>query len=268
MTNLLSSELFRMRRRLMARVMLLAMAAVIAGAYLVQSASDPSSDAGANLQDLRLADAPDLGLQMVFQIGLVTSVVLAASSIATEYGWGTIRSVLARVDHRSSYLTAKLISAVLFAAVMVVVGSAVAFGASAAVTSWRDLDGGAGPDAASRFLMGPVRIFIATLPYLSMAFLVALWSRTTAAGFGAVIAAYYLDILLGPLFEPGNPLSWVPENALIWRNVSALLEANSLTPNAGLPEPSIAALVLLGYTAVFTLLAYWRFSTRDVLSGS
>jgi ABC-type transport system involved in multi-copper enzyme maturation permease subunit len=257
-----------MRRRLITRIMLLAMAAVIAGAYLVQAAPDPSTDAGVSLENLRLENAPDLGLRMVLQIGLVTSVVLAASSIATEYGWGTIRSVLSRVDRHSSFLTAKLTSAVLFAAVMVAVGSLVAFGASAAVTNWRDLDSGAGPDAASRFLLGPVRVFVATLPYLSLAFLVALWSRTTAAGFGVVIAAFYLDVLLGPLFEAGNALAWVPENALIWRNVSALLEANSLTPDAGLPEPSMAAAVLLGYTAIFIALAYWRFSTRDVLSGS
>ena len=264
MLGLIGSEFFRIRRRLMVKLMLLAMVGVLAGVYVVQGAPDPSSEAAANIDDLRLANAPGLGLEMVFQIGLVTSIVFAASSIATEYSWGTVRSVLSRVERRSAFISAKLIAVLIFAAVLVLAGTASTYVASAAVSSARDLDASLGPDAASRFLLGPVRVFVATLPYLTLAFLVALWSRTTAAGFGVVLAVFYLDVLLGPLFEAGSVLAWVPEDALIWRNVSALLEANSLTPSGDLPQVWTAAGVLLAYAAVFTALSYWRFATRDV----
>jgi len=267
MKPLLASELFRLRRRLLPKAMLLIIVGLLIGVYLVQSAPDPSTEAGANVGDLRFAEVPGNGLPMVFQLVMVMSVVLAASSIATEYGWGTIRTLLSRTGSRPAFLTAKLIGVAAFTLLALILAVTTVYAASYAVSLWRDLGTSAGEDAASRFLLGPVRVLVATLPYISLSFLAGLWTRTTAAGFGAVVIVFYLDVLLGPLFEAGEVLSWVPEDLLIWQNVSGLLDASELQNTASTPDAWPAAAVLLVYTAVFLGLAHWRFLTRDVLGS-
>lgn len=71
------------------------------------------------------------------------------------------------------------------------------------------------------------------LPYAALAFLVALWGRSNAAGIGVGLAVYFLEDLI--LFRvAGDVLDWVPR-ALLSENVDALLAHNDVRGGIALP---------------------------------
>jgi len=267
MLPLFRSELFRLTHRMMTRVMLLFMVAMVIGAYVLlwsSSSSMSPSDLADQNDHLRLGNAPGYGVDIAYQVGFLLSVILASSSIATEYGWGTIRTVLARTDSRSTFLLAKLSAVGIFIAVCALVGVASALAGSAIVTSAGNLDSHLGGGFVTRALLSPARMFVVLIPYASLAFLVALWSRTTAAGIVVVVVAFYAEVLLTPLFEAGGAFSWFPEDWLIYGNIRAILELNSATPDPSLPNAWQGLGILAGFSAIFLTAAFWRFNSRDV----
>ena len=203
-------------------------------------------------------------MDIAAQAGLLISIVLSSSLIATEYGWGTIRTLLARTDSRSAFLLAKLLAVGIFIAVAALVGAFSAFAGSAIVTFAGGLDAHLDGGFASRAVLSPARMFVVVAPYASLAFLVALWSRTTAAGIVTVVVAFYAEVLLLPLFQAGGAFSWFPEDWLIYRNISAILDMNSVSPDPALPNAWLGLGILAAYSAVFWGAAFWRFNSRDV----
>ena len=234
MIPLLRSELFRLTRRAMPRVLLLILVAALAAFYLLlwtvvrNSAEEPSGLDVSGIRDgLRVGAARATGLSLVQQAGTVLVVIVAASTVATEFTWGTIRTLLPRSDGRSALLTAKLIALLLFVAVTVLVGYLAALGASALVTALEGLDRDLGPQFLSRTLASLARTAYVMLPFLALAFLVAVWARSSAAGIGIGLAVLFLEGLLTSLMTAaGGPLERVAD-AMPGRNVEALLNANA-----------------------------------------
>jgi len=267
MTALLRSELFRLTHRMMPRVMLLLMAALVVGAYvLLWSASGSLSETelAEEKDHMRLANAPKYGMDIAYQVGFLVTVILASSSIATEYGWGTVRTVLARTGSRSAFLLAKLSAIALFIGCSALVGALSVFIASSIVTVLGDLDTDLGSGFITRAMLSPVRVAVVLLPYASLSFAVALWSRTTAAGIVVVVVAFYAEVLLMPLFEASGGFSWFPEDLLIYQNIRAILEMNAISPDPSLPDAWLGTGILAVYAAVFLAAAFWRFNSRDV----
>ena len=215
------------------------------------------------MNDLRIGNVPTDGMFIVYQLGMILAVTLAASSMATEYSWGTLRTVLPRAAGRSAFLTAKLASLGLFAVVIVLCGLAAALVGSTLVTELRDLDGSVGSGFAGQVLESLVRTVWSVLPYCAMAFVVALWSRSSAAGIAIPIVVFYAEVLLTPLFTSIGALHWLPY-ALIYNNITAVLGTHALLPEGDIPDAWQAAGVLAAYLTAFIALAYGRFLTRDV----
>jgi ABC-2 type transport system permease protein len=249
------------------KMMLVLMGTLLIASYLLlwSTTSSLSASEVAQQEDhLRLANAPKYGMDIAYQVGVLITVIVAASSIATEYTWGTIRTVLARTGHRFAFLLAKLSAIGIFIVGTAIVGAlGVAIG-SLLVTVFGGLDSNLGKAFLERAGLAPLRMVIVLLPYASLSFLVALWSRTTAAGIVVVVVAFYAEVLFMPMFQAGGALSWFPENALIYENIKAVLEVNAITPDQSLPNAWLGTGVLAAYTAAFLALAGWRFGTRDV----
>lgn len=261
------SELFRMTHRMMTRVMLLLMVAVLVVTYvLLWSSSGSLSQAElVDLKDhLRLANAPEYGMDIAYQVGFLTSLILVSSSIATEYGWGTVRTMLVRTNSRRDFLLAKLFAAAVFIAVSSLIGGLSVLAGSAIVTVMGNLETDLGSGFMSRALLSPVRMFVVLAPYASLGFLVALWSRTTAAGVVSVVVAFYAEVLLTPLFQAGGAFDWFPEDWLIYRNVRAILEMNAASPDPSMPNAWVGLGILTAYSLIFLGIASWRFNSRDV----
>lgn len=282
MTAMLRAELFKLSRRTMPRVLVLIQVLSVAALYLLlwSVIRTQNTNTVNNIDQLReglsLSSVPDFGMALVFQVGSVLVVILASALIGSEYGWGTIRAVLARAPNRTALVTAKLLTLAIFAGAIVVLGLLTALATSALITSAENLPGGGFGGTLVNALAATGRTMFAMLPYLALAFLIALWTRSTAAGIGIGLALLLVEApMLALIGSAGGPLEQLPK-VLLSQNVSAVLAANSggsseaiaqNTPASNLPNPWQGAAALLLYTVVFVALAYLRFRRRDITSG-
>ncbi len=264
MLPLLRSEMFKLSHRMMTRVLLLLVVGALLGTYLLLG-SVGEGEEGDVLEDLRIGAVHDKGILIVYQMGAITTIVLAASSIASEFSWGTIRTLLPRTAGRSPFLTAKLISLLVFVVAAVILGFLAAIAGSAVVTATRDLDSSLGDNFVGNLLAAMVRAAYAILPYAALAFVIALWSRSTAAGIAIPIIIFYAEVLLTPLFTSIETLEWLPKALLYSANMGSLLNSDAVIPEEDLPGHWQAAGVLAVYVTAFISLAYGRFLTRDVM---
>src|SRR6266536_5537930 len=141
MLPLLPSELFRFSRRAMPRIMLLILAGIIVGLYLLLWSVTRTQLEGTNARDieslrdsLRLHSVRECGLGLTQQIGTILAVIAGATAISNEFGWGTIRTMLPRASSRFAFLSAKLLALLLFVLLMSVFGLVVSLVASGLVT--------------------------------------------------------------------------------------------------------------------------------------
>jgi ABC-2 type transport system permease protein len=288
MLRLLRSEIYRLRRRWMPWVLLLLIVLAGVGFYLLVYASvqaqvqavrsgaiptQPGSEEAMNevLRELRPDRVQTFGVSLVSGLGSVMLIVFAASHVGSEFGWGTLRTLLAHGAGRATFLGAKLLSIALFGVLFMflgviaaVVGSYVASAIAAADTSGLDL--GAVSNAA-------LRGYYTFLPYLALAALIALWARSAGAGIAAGLVVYFAEGLVAQLLVSLNRDFATIVNYGLSRNASALTRlavTTSASPDpsfATLPDQGQAAVVLGIYTVLFVGLAYWRLRTRDVTLG-
>jgi ABC-type transport system involved in multi-copper enzyme maturation permease subunit len=278
--RLLHSEWFRLRQRAMPWLLLGIFLGVVLLIYLLMwfvlganSTTTTGELSRTQLQDaLRIGAVNDSGLQRVEQFGLVFTVILAASIIATEFSWGTIRTILPRSSGRAAFLTVKLIVAAAFAAVVIVAGFGVSLAASAGVTWMEGLDSSLGPNFWLYALAAMGRVFFVMLPFVAMAAMVSLWTRSSAAGIGVTLGVMFLEpVIMSVVSAAGGFLEHLPE-LFFMKNVNAVLDFRQAGGREGgifgegtnLPNPWQAASVLLAYTAAFCGLTYWRFLKRDI----
>ncbi|HEV2127663.1 MAG TPA: hypothetical protein VGR22_03480 [Thermomicrobiales bacterium] len=105
------------------------------------------------------------------------------------------------------------------------------------------------------------------LPYLALAFMVALLTRSSAAGISVATAILFLEgQILSLVAAAGGVLERLPE-LFLSRNVEALMSVNTDGGRANMPDVWQAATVLLLYTVAFLAVAFWQFRRRDVTVG-
>ena len=279
MLRSLHSEWFRLRHRAIPWVLLAVFLVVVLLIYLLMwfvlrnSTTSAGELSRPQLRDaLRIGNVPESGLQRVEQFGLVFAVILTSSLIATEFSWGTIRAILPRSPSRASFLTTKLIIAVGFALVLVVTGFLLSLAASAVVTHVEGLDATTGGSIWLSSLEGIGRVIFVMLPFIALAAMISLWTRSSAAAVGITLGVLFLEpVIMSIVSSAGGFLAHLPE-FFFTKNVNAVLdfsqaggrESNILGESTDLPNRWQAAAVLSAYTGLFLSLTYWRFLRRDV----
>ncbi len=289
----LRSELYRMTRRLMPRVILGAMfgfglvfyeliyTTVSQQLGLLRSGNAPSSVTGPGgteamirqleqtLQQLAPASIPELGVGLVAGLGTVLLIVYGPSHLGTEYGWGTLRTLLASGLSRRAFLATKLVSLLLFTVALTALGVVSVTAASYLVSLQAGFDTG-GLDPA-RILSASWRTGYAFLPYTALTALIALWARSSGAGIAAGLVIFFVEGLATQLLISLNRDLVTVANLGISRNVASLsrlsVSVSGSTPEsagAPLPDQTQAALVLAAWIVAFIALAYWRLRSRDV----
>lgn len=235
--------------------------------------SQPGAEQAMNetLRELRPDRVQGFGVQIVSGFGSIMLIVFAASHVGTEFGWGTLRTLLAHGAGRGAFLGAKVLSLALYAALFVLVGVGAAILGSFVATAMAGAD-------ASRLDLGAIanaaaRAYYTFLPYMALATVIAVWSRSAGAGIAAGLVVYFAEGLVAQLLVSLNRDYATIVNYGLSRNVGALLRAAAGTttiqdPSAvALPDQAQAALILGIYTGVFLVLAYWRLRSRDVTIG-
>jgi len=223
------------------------------------------------LRELRPDRVQGFGVQIVSGLGSVMLIVFGASHVGTEFGWGTFRTLLAHGAGRGALLVAKVLSLALYAALFVFLGVVAAILGSSVATAM------AGADASGLDLEtianAAARAYYTLLPYMALATVIAVWSRSAGAGIAAGLVVYFTEGLVAQLLVSFNRDYANVVNYGLSRNVGAVIRGGAGTTT--LPDPSAVALpdqgqavLLLGiYTVVFLVLAFWRLRTRDVTVG-
>lgn len=278
------SEWFRLRRRVILWALLGLYAGIIGLFYLLMwfvlrsgGTEAAAQFSAAELRDqLGIGDVPNSGMQRIEQFGALFVVILASSLVATEFTWGTIRTILPRAPGRMPFLTAKIVIALGFAVALVIVGFAVSLAMSGLVTAVEGLHTDLDLSYWQQCVTSMGKVLFVMLPYIALAMMVSLWTRSSAAGIGVTLGILLLEpIVMGVVDAAGGSLARLPEFFLS-RNVSAVLDGQGRAGPGGdglfgtaanLPPARQAALVLGFYAIAFTGLFYWRFSTRDIQSG-
>lgn len=213
--------------------------------------------------------------------GMLGLAVLMASMLGIDYSWGTLRTVLLRGTGRWKYLTAKVLSVVLFAAAVWTVVAAATVVNSVWATA---LAPEPPPDVAdylaahsagwSDMLAVVGRAFVAILPYLSLALFVTVITASLAAGIAVSLGYYFIEAISALLLINVLDLNSIADYLLV-RNITAWMLGSEDQVVSGwflrgpfgtgqYPSELHGLLVMLAYLLSFGAFSFWLFRKRDV----
>ncbi|MDE2991078.1 MAG: ABC transporter permease subunit [Chloroflexota bacterium] len=199
--------------------------------------------------------------------GVILVMILAASIPGTEYGWGTLRTVLIRGVGRWQLLASKalvtaLVSVGLSVVVLVVVGVA-------SVIASLTLEGGelVGFGEWSDLAVSFGKLIYVYLPYVALAVLMSVLSSSSGMGIAISVGYYIIEqIVVGILAS----FDWFEgiSTFVLGRAASGWMDVDEFSFGPGgigaLPDDLPAALVMLAYTVILGGLAFWLFQRKDV----
>lgn len=284
MTKLIAAELFKLRKRLMSRVLLYVMIGILVVFYLILLAVSKAIPAGsgpARLGDIEnllgLPTAIPFALSMLAGFGTLLAVILLASSIGNEYNWRTIRTMVISSESRFKLLGAKLISATILILIGMVIGVITGFIMSLITTAIGgysfNFDFLTGQYVWEQFLQF-WRTFFVLIPYTALAFLFAIVGRGAMTGIGLGIGVYIVESLITTFMVlAGGWVAKVPDY-LLANNINAIISLAQLPEGFRgggfgdvtfqLPGTTHAFVTLTIYSVVFLVLAFYVFRRRDV----
>jgi ABC-2 type transport system permease protein len=293
MINLIRAEWFKLLRRPLAWVLLAVFLAslvlLLLAEFAVVGLNDGLFSGGARVQLLSEEQVRQFRLHLGFPgifgavlghvngIGGICAIALAAGVIGSEYGWGTLRTQLARQPNRGRYLIAKVIGLLLallagiLLALLLGVLLALLFGSLLASTS--------GAAASIPALpLGVLRSLYVLLPYVLCTVACSIMGRSVVAGAVGGFLFLLADAGLGALSflaGLGGPVAFLL-NLIVQPNINTMIVLNSqsfgLDPAAltrtmdltTLPSALQATLVIGVYSALFFTSAYRLLLRRDI----
>ena len=285
MTRLISAELFKLRKRLMTRVLLFVLVGIMIILYLlllaVSKVAIPvhgSEEIGTIQNLLGLPLALPFALSILSSLGTILAVILIASSVGTEYSWRTMRTMLICSESRLKLLGAKLVAAGILILIGMVIGLATGFLMSLITTAiggyafdFSFMTGGYLWDQFLQFW----RTFYVLMPYALLGFLLAVVGRSAMPGIALGIGIFFLESIITAFMSlAGGWIARIPDY-LLTANVRAITAQSNLPPGMSmgmggnslsdqLPELWLAFVILAAYSLFFIGLAFYLFRKRDV----
>lgn len=285
MTRLISAELFKLRKRLMTRVLLFVLVGIMIVLYLlllaVSKVAIPvhgSEEIGTIQNLLGLPLALPFALSILSSLGTILAVILIASSVGTEYSWRTMRTMLICSESRLKLLGAKLVAAGILILIGMVIGLATGFLMSLITTAiggysfdFSFMTGGYLWDQFLQFW----RTFYVLMPYALLGFLLAVVGRSAMPGIALGIGIFFLESIITAFMSlAGGWIARIPDY-LLSANVRAITAQSNLPQGMSmgmggnglsdqLPELWLAFVILAGYSLFFIGLAFYLFRKRDV----
>ena len=206
-------------------------------------------------------------------IGVLLIMVLGASAVGSEYGWGTLRTALSKGTGRWQLLLAKALSLLLLGVAALLVVSLTVVVSSLIAASLTLDDGGwlseSGQWSTVVVMLG--KAVYGLMPYAILAMFLAVLTSSSSMGIAISMAYYFVETLLVQIL--GRQFDWFDRvtDFLIGPNTAAwMTETGVVTTEGGLfsvgdmPGALHAFLVLLGYVVVLGVAAFWLFQRRDV----
>jgi ABC-2 type transport system permease protein len=296
MLNLIRAEWFKLSRRPLAWVLLAVFLAslvlLLLAEFAVVGLNDGLFSGGARAQLLSEEQVRQFRLHLGFPgifgavlghvngVGGICAIALAAGVIGSEYGWGTLRTQLARRPNRGRYLIAKL--AGLLLALLAGILLALLLGGLLALLFGSLLPGTVGAATSMLALpLGVLRALYVLLPYVLCTVACSILGRSVVAGAAGGYLFLLVDAGLGALSflaGLGGPIGFLL-NLIVQPNINTLIVLNSqsfgLDPAVvtrtmdltTLPSTLQAMLVIGVYSALFFASAY-RWLLRCDIGGA
>jgi ABC-2 type transport system permease protein len=220
------------------------------------------------LVDLATSSGPNFTLFTLFvSSGFLLVVVVAlfcGDSVASEASWGSLRYLLAIPVRRARLLAVKLVVALLYSAIAMLLLFATALIAGTIAYGWHPLSPPVGGQIAA--VAGVVKL-LTVLGYLAVTLLFVgslsfLLSVSTDAPLGAVGGAVLIQILsniLDQITALGAVRTFLPTHF----NDSWL---GLLSDPAQTDDVVRGCVSALSYATIFLALAWWRFLRKDIVS--
>ena len=195
-------------------------------------------------------------------IGLLLIMFLTASLVGAEYGWGTLRTVLAGGISRWTFLAAKLLLLLLLCAGALMVIAAASVASSLAATVIPPDEAGGLVDAGrwSDVVIVSSKSVYGFLPFIALSVLATVLTSSRGAGVAISIGYFIVDTTVAPLLNLHDTLAKVADYPLIqnfrsWTAVPTMEDAS---------DALRAFVVILAYTAIFVVVTSWVFHRRDI----
>jgi len=257
----------------MATVLLLIVVLGVAAVYIILwlvYANTSGMEKIEQAEDLRVAAVPDVGMDIANFLSTIVAVILAASIIGTEYGWGTIRALLPRARSRVALIGAKLVTLVLFDVLLVLAGFLTAAIFSTVIANIEGLDNSLGSGFWGDSIQSIASNVFLLFPFSALAFFIAVLTRSNAAGIAIGLAILLAEGIAVSILEAlSDSLDWVGD-LLFSNNMAAILNENNpggRDPGRDLPDTGQAIFVLLVWIVLLVAGSLWVFRRRDVTSG-
>ena len=278
MLDMIKVELTKLRKRRMTWILLGVMVAFYLlsffGMYAVvqnpPNRMDP--EATASLQSfLTLPKAANMIFSTAQSIGALLLVILVASAVGNEYGWGTIRQVLTRKGVRYQYILAKVAAYIIYAIIGVVIAVIIGFLFSMITTSL--IDGGIDWSFMTASFVGDMFknygwTLYAIIPYILLAVTFAVLGRSAMVGVGASLGYWFIEqIAVGIFSGAGGNWAKIP-HYLIGPNSESLLPGVAMSgpfaPSGDAPSTLWAVMAVLIYSVALLGISLWLFKKRDI----
>lgn len=271
MIPLLQSELFRLRKRpqsiILILITILVTGGIYAAFYIASRTISDEVEAASIARDLALPNVFEIGMQVSGLFVGIMLIVMASGLIGNEYSWNTVRPLIARSRTRVSLLTAKWITVALYTVLLFLVALVSSAIFSAITSSMAGEFVGLSPELLRDWIGAFGRVLVVNIPYIAIAFTLALLTRSNAVGISVGIALGLLEpALWGLLGLLSDRFDTIRKFGIEFHS-ARLMSMNKALEDVSAREAWVSAGVLGLYTLVFVVLSYVVFTRRDVASG-
>ena len=221
-----------------------------------------------------LPGSVSLGLRSMFGLAIVLIVTLSSSMMGTEYGWGTLRTALARGPGRWQLLVSKFgisalagLGGLIIAAVFIGISSLVTTGL--AENSSELTSSGEWAEAILTIL----KAAYALIPYALLAIALTVFTSSATVGLAITMGYHIAEQIAVPILSifvdgfdtvAGFTLGISANAVLSQGGEQEFVFLVTGLPGGDLPGTAQAFLVLLGYIVLFGGAALWLFQRRDI----
>ncbi|MCA9833150.1 MAG: ABC transporter permease [Thermomicrobiales bacterium] len=266
MINLLSSELFRMRKRAQSWLLIaitFALTALIYGGFAIAAKVNSGPDAQNMRNNVTFESFHDMGLGVsIGFLGSLMLVIIAAGLMGNEFSWNTLRPLVARSQTRVSLLTAKIVAMVIYALIFVAI-LFIAVTGMYFIGSWFVGEpAGYSMSVFTDSLGFAAKLLYSNLPYVALAFMLATLFKSNAAGIAGALGLSFLEEPIWMLLGLASDAFKGAQDWGISANVNALSGFSAVDIGEGRAFVTLAV-----YALVFLGIAYAVFTRRDVTSG-
>ena len=225
-------------------------------------------------QSFVLPNSLSNGLAVAHSIGAVLIMILAASVLGTEYGWGTLRATLARGVNRWQFLGSKALSLLLLGAGgFIIVTLTVAVSSLIAASLLVD-DGGltdSGEWSTAAVMFG--KAVYGLMPYAIMALFLSVLTSSSSMGIAFSLAYFFVESILVQILDElfvewfGNVTDFLlGPSVTSWMTETGIRTTGqgSMFPVSHPSSQLHAFLVITAYIIIIGVAAFWLFQRKDI----